>query len=132
MGEEGIQLQVVWRPRAVYSHSRATLQLLGTYTACMRLTVVVGAPPSDAPSVVCGSGSDQQVRVAGTSAPLPPEASGMCGGLCSVGGMVGHTSAPPGRSSMNRRERVQRYDSQLGLVTVVYKYRCRSYIYIYI
>ena len=82
--------------------------------------------------MVCGSGSDQQVRVAGTSAPLPPEASGVCGGLCSVGGMVGHTSAPPGRSSINGGEREQMYDSELALVTVVYKYRCRPYTYIYI
>ena len=54
--------------------------------------------------MVCESGSDQQVRVAGTSESLPPEASGVCGGLCSVGGIVGHTSAPPGRSSMNGGE----------------------------
>ena len=44
--------------------------------------LVVGAPwDGDAPSVVCGSGSDQQVRVAGASESLLA-VSGMCGILC--------------------------------------------------
>ena len=70
--------------------------------------LMVASLPWDTSSVVCGSGSDQQVRVAGTVESLPLQAaSGECRVLSQVGRSERHISAVPGKQKYKGRRKKQ-------------------------